>query len=198
MMFHMITNRTATLILDAAYVIWWVPEMIYSFTRRATINAKKADDGHSGAVLMACIWSGIFLAQALMYWGTQFSISWRPEIIFSLGVLLMILGVAFRWYAIQVLGKYFTFQIATHHEQIVVQKGPYRFIRHPSYTGTLITMFGLGLAYTNWLSLVSLLAAGLIGYSYRAHVEEAVLIRELGDPYREYIQHTKRFIPFVY
>src|SRR5258706_1372467 len=127
MMFHMITNRTATLILDAAYVIWWVPEMIYSFTRRATINAKKADDGHSGAVLMACIWSGIFLAQALMYWGTLFSISWRPEIIFLLCVLFMIAGVAFCLYAIQVFGEDFTLQISTHHEQIVVPKGSYRF-----------------------------------------------------------------------
>src|SRR5258706_16003948 len=103
---------------------------------------------------MACIWSGIFLAQALMYWGTLFSISWRPGVIFSLGVLLMIAGVGFRWYAIQVLGGYFTFPIATHHEQIVVQKSPYRFIPHPSYTGTLITMFCLCLAYTNLLSLV--------------------------------------------
>jgi protein-S-isoprenylcysteine O-methyltransferase Ste14 len=129
---------------------------------------------------------------------SQFSISWRPEFVFTLGILLMVLGVVFRWYAIQILGKYFTFQISTQREQIVVQKGPYRFIRHPSYTGTLITMFGLGLAFTNWSSLVCLLIAGLIGYSYRAHVEEAVLISELGDPYKEYMQRTKRFIPFVY
>lgn len=194
----MITNQTATWILFAAYMIWWVPEMIYSIIHRAGINAKRVYDGHSTAVLIASIWVGVFLAQNFMYREPQFSISWQPELVFALGILLMILGVAFRWYAIQILGKFFTVQIATHPEQVVVEKGPYRFIRHPSYTGSLITMFGVGLACTNWLSLVSVLAAGLIGYSYRAYVEEGILTAELGDRYKEYMRRTKRFIPFVY
>lgn len=79
-----------------------------------------------------------------------------------------------------------------------MQDGPYRWIRHPSYTGALITLFGVGLALGNWLSLIVILVAGFTGYSYRVMVEERTLLTALGEPYREYMKHTKRFIPFVY
>ena len=59
-------------------------------------------------------------------------------------------------------------------------------------------MFGLGLVFANWLSLISILIAGFIGYSYRVKVEERMLIAALGDSYREYMERTKRFIPFIY
>jgi len=59
-------------------------------------------------------------------------------------------------------------------------------------------MLGLGIAFTNWLCLVSVPLIALIGYIYRAKIEEQMLINGLGDPYREYMKNTKRFIPFVY
>ncbi|HWT83467.1 MAG TPA: isoprenylcysteine carboxylmethyltransferase family protein, partial [Candidatus Methylomirabilis sp.] len=71
-------------------------------------------------------------------------------------------------------------------------------IRHPAYTGTLITMFGLGLALGNWLSLLVLLAGWAAGHLYRVSVEEKVLVNYFGEPYRDYIRRTRRFIPFVY
>ena len=96
------------------------------------------------------------------------------------------------------LGKYFSVQLGVQAGQTVVRDGPYRWIRHPSYIGSLITMLGFGLVFTNWLCLVSVLLIVLIGYSYRASVEERMLVAALGDPYREYMKNTKRFIPFIY
>ena len=118
--------------------------------------------------------------------------------LFALGIVLMLIGIAFRFYAVSILGKYFSMRLAIQPGQTVVQDGPYRWIRHPSYTGALITLFGVGLALGNWLSLIVILVAGLIGYSYRVMVEERILLAALGDPYREYMKHTKRFIPFVF
>jgi isoprenylcysteine carboxyl methyltransferase (ICMT) family protein YpbQ len=69
----------------------------------------------------------------------------------------MILGVILRWYAIHTLGGYFTRYVAIHPDQQVVQVGAYRYIRHPAYSGTLLTMLGLGLVMTNWASLVAIL-----------------------------------------
>ena len=70
-------------------------------------------------------------------------------------------------------------------------------IRHPSYTGLLITLLGYGLSLTNWLSLLVLMGCALIGFSYRIHVEEHVLQAQLGQRYQEYMRRTKRLIPFV-
>ena len=75
--------------------------------------------------------------------------------------------------------------------------GPYRLIRHPSYTGLLITLLGLGFIYANWLSLLVLMGCSLLGLSYRIHVEEHVLKAHLGERYQEYMRRTKRLIPFV-
>jgi protein-S-isoprenylcysteine O-methyltransferase Ste14 len=82
--------------------------------------------------------------------------------------------------------------------QAVVENGPYRLIRHPSYSGALITIFGVGLALTNWLSLIGVMVITFIGYSYRVWVEEETLANVLGEPYLQYMKRTKRFIPFVY
>jgi protein-S-isoprenylcysteine O-methyltransferase Ste14 len=191
------TNHAALWILTAAYVIWLVPELIYAFTHRVDARSMTGDR-LSGAVLRISIWVGILLGYWLAHTQPWADISWHPVFLFALGVVLMVIGVAFRWYAVRVLGRYFSLQLAVHSGQTVVQEGPYRWIRHPSYTGALITMFGLGLVFTNWLSFISILAAGCIGFGYRVLVEERMLLAALVDPYREYMKHTKRFIPFVY
>lgn len=190
-------GRTASWILTAAYVIWLVPEVIYAFTHRVGAESL-TDERRSGTVLRISIWVGILLGYWLAHALPWADISWHPVFLFALGIVLMVTGVAFRWYAVSVLGKYFSLRLAIQPGQTVVQVGPYRWIRHPSYTGALITMFGLGLVLGNWLSLISILVAGFIGYSYRVMVEEWTLLAAIGDPYREYMKHTKRFLPFVY
>ena len=96
------------------------------------------------------------------------------------------------------LGKYFSVCLGVQPGQTVLRKGPYRWIRPQSYTGSLVTMLGLGMAFTNWLCLISVPVIVFIGFSYRENAEERMLIDALSDPYREYMQNTKRFIPFVY
>lgn len=82
--------------------------------------------------------------------------------------------------------------------QSVVQSGPYRLVRHPSYTAILIMLLGLGMVLANWASLVIMLACGLIGLLYRVTAEERALMEALGQPYADYVRQTKRFIRFMY
>ncbi len=119
------------------------------------------------------------------------------EILFWLGIALVYAGLALRLYAIKVLGRYFTTSVAVVADQPVVEDGPYRLIRHPSYTGLFILSFGFGLSSTNWLSLLVLLGCALLGVSYRIRVEERVLQAQLGQRYQAYMRRTKRLIPFV-
>jgi protein-S-isoprenylcysteine O-methyltransferase Ste14 len=192
-----VADRLETYILYAAFVIWLFPEVILSFTKRIASNAKVSDRA-SGILLRLCIWLGILASINIAFALRSFAIPWYRTLLFYAGIFLMLAGTLFRQYSIRVLGKYFTFRVATQPGQTVVEDGPYRWIRHPSYSGALISIFGLGLAFTNWLSLIVVVALPFIGYSYRAWVEEKTLSNALGEPYRQYMKRTRRFVPFVY
>ena len=191
-----VSSPSAAVWLAGAYLVWILPEAVRSRSRRPGPQAK-ANDRLSGALLMLCIWSGVFLAWVAAFVFRQFAIPWDRGLLFTAGIVLMLAGVAFRWYSIRVLGRFFTVVVAVSPGQTVVEAGPYRWIRHPSYSGAIPTLFGFGLVFANWLSLLLIMIFAVIGYAYRITVEERVLLAELGDPYRLYMKRTRRIIPFV-
>ncbi|GLV55389.1 hypothetical protein KDH_22360 [Dictyobacter sp. S3.2.2.5] len=148
-------------------------------------------------VLVCLVVIGIILGMLLAFKVPVTAITAARIPLFWLSILLIYAGIALRLYAITMLGAFFTTAVAITPEQTVVEKGPYRLIRHPSYTGFLITLLGFGLSLANWLSLLVLMACALAGLSYRIHVEEHALQEHLGPRYQEYMQRTKRLIPFV-
>ena len=111
------------------------------------------------------------------------------------GVILMWAGLALRIWAVWVLGGAFRTTVEVHAGQRVVDRGPYRWVRHPSYSGLLLIAAGLGLATGNWLSLALLLVLPLLALLRRIQVEETVLVSALGPPYVDYRKRTKRLIP---
>jgi protein-S-isoprenylcysteine O-methyltransferase len=115
-----------------------------------------------------------------------------------LGIALFVAGLALRWYAIVHLGRFFTVNVSIAADHRLIDTGPYRIVRHPSYTGALMAFLGLGLCIANWASLLSLLVPICLAFLRRIHVEEAVLLQALGDQYRDYMRRTKRLIPAIY
>ena len=83
-------------------------------------------------------------------------------------------------------------------DQPVVSAGPYRVLRHPSYTGLLLIMTGIGLASANWVGLAGMTVLPLAGILWRMHAEERALLTTLGDPYRAYAAQHKRLVPLVW
>ena len=194
------TNPLAATIFLAACLIWNVPEMIGAFKQTAKAARKEASvqDRGSMGILIGLQWVGIALNFALGGLFPTAAILWHRTALFFIGVTLILLGVALRWYAIWTLGSYFTRDVAVSADQKVVQSGPYRYIRHPAYSGTFLTMLGVGLAMTNWASLVVLLVCVLAGHMYRVRVEEKALSQSIGQSYVEYMHRTKRFIPLMF
>jgi protein-S-isoprenylcysteine O-methyltransferase Ste14 len=184
----------------AACLVWNVPEMIGAFKQTAKVSRKESSvqDRGSMGILIGLQWTGLALNFLFAWLLPAAEIPWQRITLFLLGVILVLLGVALRWYAIWTLGRYFTRDVAVSADQKVMQKGPYRCIRHPAYSGTFLTMVGVGLAMTNWASLAILLICVLAGHLYRVRVEEKALSQTIGQPYLEYMHHTKRFIPFVF
>ncbi|WP_245742075.1 methyltransferase family protein [Natrinema salaciae] len=100
---------------------------------------------------------------------------------FWIGIGLVLCGVFLRQYAVRTLDEYFSVAVSVDASDRVVSSGPYRWVRHPSYTGGLGTLIGTGVATGNWLSLGLVTVAGLVAYGYRIRVEERVLREQLGD-----------------
>ncbi len=96
------------------------------------------------------------------------------------------------------LGRYFTFTVMTSAEQPVITTGPYRFVRHPGYTGVVLVVVGAGLVTGNWIGLAAWSLLVVLPLLYRIHVEEHALLAALGDRYGTYAAAHKRLIPLVW
>jgi protein-S-isoprenylcysteine O-methyltransferase len=113
-------------------------------------------------------------------------------------ILLFAAGVVLRWFAIVYLGRFFTVNVAIAADHQVVDTGPYRFVRHPSYSGCLLIFLGLGILSGNWLSLILICVPPTIAFMHRIRIEEAALHAALGPAYESYRARTRRLVPFVY
>ncbi|HEY3905210.1 MAG TPA: isoprenylcysteine carboxylmethyltransferase family protein [Streptosporangiaceae bacterium] len=111
------------------------------------------------------------------------------------GLLLMWAGLAIRIWSVLELGASFRTTVEVDADQPLVETGPYRFVRHPSYTGMLLLAIGYGVTLDSWLSLAILLVVPLATTLRRISVEEATMAQVLGDPYQAYKQRTKRLLP---
>jgi len=193
-----ISQPAQLIALVVTLLIWRVVESILDLrtARRLRSGAQRHDRGSRLAVFCAVL-LGLLLGIFVVYQAPAATLGTGRAVAFWLGILFMYGGIALRLFAVITLGAYFTTAVATVREQQVVMRGPYRYIRHPSYTGFLLILVGFGLCFGNWLSPVVMVGVALIGFSYRIRVEERILQEQLGQPYRIYMRHTKRLIPYV-
>ena len=195
-----LTRPLAGWIFLAACLIWNVPEWIGALTQRASVTRREATprDRGSMGMLIGLLWLGLALDGALVVLLPGATLTWQRPLLFGSGIGLLLCGVALRWYAIWTLGRSFTRDVAVSADQQVVQRGPYRSIRHPAYSGTFLTMLGVGLALGNWVGLLVLLACVFLGHWFRVRVEEQALVQVIGQPYVDYMRRTRRFVPGMF
>ena len=123
----------------------------------------------------------------------------RPgAVAFGIGMAMLLAGLVLRGWSIMTLGEYFTGSVAVSSDQPVVTAGPYRVLRHPSYTGILLAYTGIGLASANWVGLAAMAVLPLAAVLLRIRTEERALLVTLGDPYRAYATRHKRLVPLVW
>lgn len=114
------------------------------------------------------------------------------------GLLLAALGLGVRGWALRTLGRFFTMPITIAPDHQIVRGGPYRWIRHPAYTGGFLTALAMPLVLGSWVGVVFTLGACLLAYVYRIRIEEAALVGRFGEAYREYAKGTFRLLPGLY
>lgn len=112
------------------------------------------------------------------------------------GTVLTVFGTVLRAWGVWTLGEYFSIHIEVKDKHELIEKGPYKFIRHPAYAGNIIQAVGIPLILNAYYSL-GISAVLIFLFLYRLKLEEEVLIREVKG-YRDYVKRTDRLIPKVW
>ncbi|HUO25171.1 MAG TPA: isoprenylcysteine carboxylmethyltransferase family protein [Candidatus Aquilonibacter sp.] len=183
------------LLFWGVFLFAYVPEFGV-VARSKPAKGEKTDRGSLQVILLAGM-VGSFVAFAVAPI-SAFVIVRGQKIWFAVGLLILFSGSLLRRHCWRMLGQYFTGDVKAAADQPVIERGAYRWVRHPSYTGGILMYIGTGIALTNWLSAVIIGASGAGAYLYRVHVEEQALQMHIGERYEEYMRRTKRFVPFVY
>ena len=184
-------------IIVVALLTWLLSEIIGAAIiplLRRKGKVKTRSDRGSGIVVRL----GTYASVSLCIYLALSDVAILPAWFSFLGVTTMLLGIALRQWAIWVLGGFFSTEVKIMSNQRIVKEGPYKILRHPSYTGLLMIILGFGLAVGTWLgTAVALLLFGS-AIRYRIRVEENVLKKEFGEEYLDYAKKTKRLIPLLY
>lgn len=178
-------------------VIYVVSELGLAYKKRAKAGEARAQDRGSLGLIWTVIVLSVTVAFNVAYVVPAAALGARP-LLECIGVAVFAAGLAIRWYSIIHLGSFFTVDVAIAANHRLIDTGPYRFVRHPSYTGALMAFLGLALCLANWASLAVMLVPVFLVFLWRMHVEEGALVQALGDQYRNYMNRTKRLIPAVY
>jgi protein-S-isoprenylcysteine O-methyltransferase Ste14 len=176
--------------------VFGISELAISLTLRARGDAQRKDRSSLTLiwiVVVASIGIGIWVANAV----PDARLPW-PRETYLVGLAVFVFGLLLRWWSIWTLGRFFTVQVAIASDHKLIEAGPYRILRHPSYTGSLLMFIGFALCFGNWATLIAMLVPVLAVFGWRIHVEEIALAEAFGDAWRDYVRRTWRLIPLVY
>jgi protein-S-isoprenylcysteine O-methyltransferase Ste14 len=178
------------------WVIWFGSEIFLNRVFHSGGQDLKGQDRGT----MALIWITIGVANSLGILAVIFidltvSISFILPLI---GLVLIVSGMMIRFISVGSLGRFFTVDVTLREDHKIKKDGIYKYIRHPSYLGSLISFLGFGLSLNNWISLAIVFVPVTIAMIIRINVEEKVLCGLPDSEYSGYMKRTYRLVPFIY
>lgn len=181
----------------AVCVLFAAGEFVMRARSRLISRGGAAVERWSLLVVLVTIGGGVLLAIVLaLRHIAEVTVGRWP--LFVLGLVTIAAGAFIRQWAIFVLGRFFTVDVRVRPGQTVVDRGPYRWVRHPAYSGLLLCCIGIGLALGSWASLVVLATLPTLGLVLRIRSEERALLAALGEPYRRFAAGRSRLFPGVW
>lgn len=177
----------------ATLVIWWLSELRIMVRNRGG-NGENLDSGSR-------IWVVVLIAAGT---AAAFGLAWLDVgrvdgwIVVAIGLAMALAGIVLRQWSVATLGAFFTTAVEVQADHRIIDIGPYSRLRHPSYTGALLTTVGVALALGSWLGLIVAAVFSLAGLGQRILVEERALESRLGPAWTAYARRRKRLIPLVW
>jgi protein-S-isoprenylcysteine O-methyltransferase len=159
-------------------------------------SASRVDDRHSSMVL-GLAHTAILVAAALFPALGVGALAVGPAFAWT-AVGLMVAAFLLQLWAVRTLGPLFHFTLSSDAAQPIVERGPYRLVRHPGYLAQIVFFLAFAAATRNGWTLVVVAAALAVGYGYRIRTEERLLARTLGDRWRDYARRRARLVPGLF
>jgi len=184
--------------VGAAYLVIFTPWFVTTALGRTTGVRSRHDRGQLPVVAALGVLSypGILVFEPWEYATFSGPIPRDGPLAWA-GLAVFAVGVALNAWAMWALRGMFTARLGVQPGQRLVTHGPYRHVRHPAYLSHIVSLTGVALALSSVIGL-ALTAAIVPVLLWRIRGEEAMLLAEFGDAYREYTRRTKRLIPGVY
>ncbi len=183
-------------IFAVVFFAWVGTEMVLSSKLRASRKEAGNHDRRTLVVIWFTTVSSIGVAALIAYF-TDFPIVRVAEFRY-VGIAVILIGMLLRIVSIVTLGRFFTYNVAIREGHALITRGAYRWVRHPAYTGLLVSFLGYGLALNNRVSLAVAFLPVLCVMIRRIKIEEAALASEFGEVYAEYRRHSRRLLPWIY
>jgi protein-S-isoprenylcysteine O-methyltransferase Ste14 len=177
-------SRVALSALWLTYLTWVVTQIWIGRHDQAP-KTGDANDRGSRVAIMIGMFAGVFVAAKMAAWFPAATIA-SADLLLVVGLTVAWSGFALHLLAVRILGRYFRTIVIIQPGHELVTAGPYRFLRHPSYTGALVSLGGMGLLLDNWPALAAALLIPLPAFLYRIHVEERAMAAKLGRAYEAY------------
>src|SRR2546430_12665558 len=177
-------------------LIYLISELLLTVTRRSrSLTGTKQDRSTLRVVwlvIMVSVAAGIYVAKRL----PAAALPHQRSFAFA-RVVLFVAGLLLRWLAIITLRRLFTVDVTIEKDHELVERGPFRVVRHPSYTGVLLAFVGLALSLGNSAALLVILLPTGAAFIHRMKVQENALSGALGTPYTAYMRRTTPLEPFI-
>lgn len=171
-----------------SYLLWLVLE---SKIAKKEIDQKETNIDHGSLEIYALSRATVVLTGLIIP-----SQSGDMSILHWFGLFLFIGAIAFRLIAIRKLGQFYSHRVRVQNNHQIIQEGPYKFVRHPAYTGMILSHLGFSLFFLNTWTISLWAIFHVPAVIYRILVEEKIL---MGIPgYKDYAKSRKRIIPFLW
>lgn len=182
-------------------LFWLSLEFLTRLVARNNVKAQSSEDfsilkdgGSWWLVTFSSVLMSILILSILHF-------RWEPDLpdfLFPIGIILMTFGILLRLWAVICLGKFFTMKVMIFSNHHIIEEGPYRIIRHPSYLGAFLTCLGFGIASGYAMILISFFGILILALGYRIYVEEKALKEKFGDEWISYSGRTYRILPWIF
>jgi len=183
-------------IFEAIWIIWLLSEILLNrLVRSKNVNAKELDKNSLNLIWIAII---IFMTLGIVCAIYRAAPIIHNNLLLYFGSALIVVGILIRFIAIRTLGKFFTVNLGLSEDHRLITSGFYKSVRHPSYSGSLLSFLGYSISLNNWMSLIIIFIPILFAFIYRINIEEKLLEQQFGSVYEDYKKKTKRLIPGVF
>ena len=186
-------HGTAGVAFGVALGVWVAFEIAMTVRQTLRLRHRPAHDP-SGLVLGACVAGSVVAAVRI---GRDGPLPWPGGRVWPVvaGLVLIAVGLGLRAWSIATLGRFFQYRIEVQVGHRVVTGGPYRYVRHPSYSGLALILLGIALAAGTVVGLVVVATLSGLGLAVRIRAEERQLTEALGAEYKRFAASRKRLVP---